>query len=501
MNFNNTFQLFINGEEYDFEDEVKFYFHPTNFSSFTLNNVVKKSNNNWPNITNAIDIQNEFAICELKLNGETFFIGIINDVGRLSLMPNKPKTFSLQIADFRKWLSLTKPLNEIYINKTPSFIVQNLITKLNEPKIKVGQLNFTTTNDFTIKAYNTTNKTLYQILKDVIERQTNSVLYFTVENGIFYINYKSVEDFKNTSPLILDINDENFLLNYKIEDINYDNETNDYYNYLAYSSDNVISKMFIKETNLSLKEDKIVLLHQIGKIIEGKNNTYFYNPTTQDKIIPTILTTEEAKEGKFCHLVWSEGSNALENRFVSSSYVLNINYKIKQKLTLEAKNLNEINRLKALTGTKGIVYKSEKFNDISDPDDLLAAVKNDLEKYSYPNKILTINAKENIWKILDTVIVTNINENINGKYIVQQMEGSFKRIKGSNTVLKDITYVLKQTRNFNTLENKFDNQSYRDLPATSSYTIEEADTIVAEHLVIFETNILEINTSRFKEWR
>ena len=500
MEFNSTFQLFINGEEYDFNNEVRFYFHPTNFSSVTLNNVVKKENNSWPNITNIIDFKNEFTICELKQNNKTFFIGIVNDIGRLSLLPNKPKTFSIQISDFRKWLSLTKPINELYINKTPTFIVNDLISKLKEPRIKVGNLRFSTPANYTIKAYNTTSKTLYQILKDVIERQTNSTLYFTIENNNFYINYKAANDFKTTSDQNLDITNYDFLLNNKIIDVTFDNETNEYYNYLAYTSDNTISKLFTTEFDLPVNEEKIVLFKPVGKIIESPSMTFYKNKSNGSKIIPVILNSNDAKEGKFCHLIWNEGSNTLENKWQTNDYLLTISYKTKQKLTLEAKNEAEITRLSNVSNTKGIVYKTEKFNDISDPDDLLAAVKNDLEKYSTPSKILTLTCKEFIWNILDAVNVININDELNGVYIVQSMEGKFKRIGSSSIVDKEITYILKQTRNFNTLANKFDNQSYRDTPATSNYVVENIDTITSKHILVFENNTVDTYSPKYRRW-
>lgn len=493
MDFNKTFELYINGEKYDFEDNFSFYFHPTNFSNITLNNVVKSTNNNWPNITNIIDFKNEFTICELRQNNRTFFIGVVNDVGRLSLMPNKPKTFSIQISDFRKWLSLTKPINKIYFDKTPSFIVNDLISSLNEPKIGVGNLSFSTDSNFTIKAYNTTNKTLYQILKDVIGRQTNSTLYFTIENNIFKINYKSIEDFKTPHQIKIDPTNQDFLVNYKINDIVFDNETNNYYNYLSYTSDNIISKFLIFENNLLLNSDKVILLNNVGRIIEGQDKTYFYNEKTHDKIIPVIMNSEDAKEGKFCHLVWSENSNIIENKFVSNDYKLKICYQSKISQTLEAKNLEEIRRLQNISGTSGIVYKSEKFNDISESDDLLAAVKNDLAKFSKPNKILTLTSNAFIYNVLDTVEVVNISDDVNGIYIVSQIEGKVKSL-GNNDVFKEFTYTLKQTTNFDTIENKFDNQSYRELSATTQNTIEDADTISSSVQIIFEDDNLSYDS-------
>lgn len=479
--FKPGFRLFINNEEYLFEDQITFEFHPTNFSSITFNDVIKKS------LINKIDevfINREFTFVEIrdKDGVKVLWIGFVNDTGRLSLLPNSLKTFSIKVSDFRKWLSLTKPITKIYLNKSPREILSDLIQKLGEPRIQMGSLNFDQTNDFTIKAYSTENKTLYQIFKDVIERQTNSILYFTFKEGVLFINYKSKSDFENIHPIQLDLKDNQFLKDYQILDIEYENDTTDYYNYLTYSSDNVISKIFKTETNLSIK-DKTISLWEIPIIIVNDiEYTFIQDGKTGLKKQPIILNKEDYIKGQYYDFLFSPKQNVLEVNNPNEADKLTISYYVKTPLSIEAKDNQEILNLSRISKTNGIVFKQEKFNDISNPDDLLTAVRNDLSKYAKPKKTLTVTCRKLIWNLLDSIKVINANQAIDGFYIIKSLSGSVES-QGSE-LFYNLTYNLQESRNLNMLVNKYDNQSYRDNPVIKDKQIVTQVETLQLHLKI-----------------
>ena len=459
--FKPGFRLFINDEEYLFDDKVSFEFHPTNFSSITFNGVIKKS---IINKLNEVFINREFTFVEIReADGITvLWVGLVNDTGRLSLLPNSLKTFSIKVSDFRKWLSLTKPITTIYINKTPYEILSDLIQKLREPRIQLGSINFDQTSDFTIKAYSTENKTLYQVFKDVMERQTNSVLYFTLNDGVLFINYKSKSQFNVVNPLVLDLKDQVFLANFQILDVEYENDTTDYYNYLTYSSDNVISKVFKTETDLLVNEKTVLLWETPIIVVNDLAYTFITDGKTGVKRQPIIINKDEYIKGQFYDFLYSPKQNSLEVNNPNDVDRLTISYYVKTPLSLEAKNVQEILNISKLSKTNGIVFKQEKFNDISNPDDLLSAVQNDLSKYSKPKKLLTVTARQLIWDLLDTVHVINASTLIDGFYVVKSLSGSVQSL-GSD-LFYELTYNLQESRNLNTLVNKYDNQSYRDNP-------------------------------------
>jgi hypothetical protein len=126
-------RLFINDDEYDFDGLVSFSYHPTNFSKMIFNEVIKKSDNVYPNNLKNISISREFSVARVYDNNDLIFLGIVNSTGRLSLLPNKLKSRSIEITDMRKLLSLLKPVNKVFFNVTPNTIINELVAGLNEP--------------------------------------------------------------------------------------------------------------------------------------------------------------------------------------------------------------------------------------------------------------------------------------------------------------------------------------------------------------------------------
>lgn len=459
IDFNKTLQLFINGKEYDFSNNISFNFHPTNFSSITFNDVIAKEDNVFPfYLKNPKKIHREFTFAEVKQNGETIYFGVINDTGRLSLFPNSVKTFSVVITDFRKWLSLTNPINKLYRNKTPSEIVNDVVEILNEERIDVGVLNFT--NNEPISAYSSINKNAYQILKNVISKQANSFLYFTIENNKILINYKSEEDMKVISKIKLDVNDKQFLSFYKIEDIVFENETYDYANFLTYTSENIISSFPIVEydltinANIYLKSNPIIIDTEISK-------TFLKNKEGETRRA-IFINEKKYIAGQIYDFLYNPDNNVLKanENLIDSGEVLTITYYTKGKVSFQDKNSEEIEEISQISKTNGIVAKYDKFNDLSYANDLLRLLRTDLELFSTPNKKLIITSGEPIWELTEAVEVNVGIENLNGIYLVHEVSGENKVF--GNGAIKQYTYTLKQTKNFDNIVNKFDNQSYRD---------------------------------------
>lgn len=476
-------KLFINSEEYDFNHEINFSLHPINFSYLTFNNVIAKRKNKFPMNVENIFVQREFSLVELFDGDQLIWFGVLNDIGRLSLFPNKIKDFSIKVADFRKWLSLSKPINKLYLNKTPNEIVGDVIAVLAEPRISIGTLDFTSNER--IAAYNSTNKNAYQILKEVITRQSNSLLYFTIENGQILVNYKSNKTLKDhISPIILDLNDKIFLTEYGILDAEYESNTDNYSNFLSYSSENTISEKPIVEKNLKMDQQKIVLLNNPALIDPLISSTFIKNTKTGAIRPAIILNSSTITTGKRYDLIFSQNSNILDVFLPNADNELTISYFIKKKITFEVKNDSEISLLAEYSNTSGIIHEAQKFNDISNPSDLLRAVKSDLEFKSNPNKVLIIKSTKPIWSLTD-VVKFNSADSIGGIYLVHQVTGFIT----SN--LAEYEYSLNQTKNLDNLVNQFDNQSYRDNPASINVTTSESLTTLSGSIILISTTILE----------
>lgn len=491
IDISGNIQLFIDDVEYDFQNKFEFYFHPTNFSWMKFFEVIPKNNNFYPKNTHYQKCEREFTFAKVLKNNEVIFFGIINKTGRYSLMPNQLKTKAVEICDYRKWLSVSKNIDKIFFNKKPKEIVSEVVNVLNEPRIKIGSLNFT--NDDFIKAYSLTNKNAYQILKDVIPNLTNSILVFKNEGEFVSINYKSNQELKqNISPIILDFENIDFFSQYKILDINYENDTSNYANSITCTSNNLLSQKPTDNKILIIESDVLVLSNNIDKIVNEKEFTYIKNQKGEI-ITLDIKNKSKLSDGEYFDLAYDLGKNTIEinNKFLKQNNILNIRYYSKQTLTITSNNYSEIDKLKSISGTSGIVSRTEKFNDYSNIDDLYRVLNTQLEKNSIEKSTLILKSNKKIWNLLDVVNVKNYSEEINGIYLVHEISG-----RGSAWIsgeLIEYEYLLKKTFITDNIVNLFDSQSFRDNPAyDENNVLETTETIGKDIFFEWNTELSEI---------
>ena len=461
INLNGNIRLFINNEEYDFDGKIDFSFESSNFSSLTFNNVIKKSSNVYPKTLETPELLSPFTYAEVMVNDKVEFIGLVNDLGRFKLKKGHLKTFSVKISDFRKWLTLTRPIEKLYVNKTIYEIINDQLMELDEPKIKLqNRLNnkLTTVIDF----YSTQSKNIYQILKEVSERQSGGILYYYIQDGILIIDYKIGADFDTVSAISLDLADETMLNRYKVLDVEYDVGANDYYNYLELTSENVKSFDPIIENNLSMQDATIKLKKNLYEIDLEKS--VIKDPSNNSSRQAIFRNGQTLLDGEYYDFLYQLNSNILEVREPSSTKLLNIVYYTQDKAVLPYSKQADINFVKSISNTNnGIVFKTEQYNDITTWNDLSNALINLYDKYSNFQAKITLVCRDFIWDILDVVSVTNINDQINGNYFVQSISGYL--IKGeNNNHFFEITYTLNSSKNLDTLLNKYNSQVYRKNP-------------------------------------
>lgn len=451
-------RLFINGEEHDFDRKFSYKEHPYNTTTITLNNVIKKNQNVYPQNTQNVNINSPFSLGELYDGDKLIFFGIVQATGRLSLMPNSLKTISIEMADVRKWLNYLKPINKKYFNVDPSTMVSDLIQNINEPFIQIGKLEFT--NNDPIQAYNTQDKSLYQLLKEVIGPITQSILYFTIENHVLKINYKNLESFNTVSPIELNTLDQEFLKTYKVLDVQFSSNNDNYSNIINYSSDNIVSNLSTKE-ELSITADNLTLKNSLIKI--NIENTYMLNSANQ-KLKAVIINKKYFNEDIYYDFIYEEDSNTLEVRpeLVNSGYKLVIEYYSKVRWSIELEDNLEISKVSNLSQTSGKIYCVDKFNDITSSSDLIRKAKHKLNISSKPRQVITLSCREKLWDILEGVKVTTPLNDINGIYYLKNIKGTFQA--NDDELFKEYEYELTQILDFDDFINYYDNQSYRSNP-------------------------------------
>lgn len=498
-NNNKQIRLFINKKEMDFNTEITFSDHTSNFSSITFNNVIPKDKNNVNEIFKIHDYGTEFSIGEVYIGSELVFFGIVYATGRLVFEKYQPKTKSIQIVDFRKWLSLKKPVNTVFSKIEPALLVTKLVEKLNEPRIIVGRLSFS--DDSIINSYSTVDKTPYQVLKEVIAKETDSLLYFeiTPDNKIS-INYKSNNDLLLEEKILVDLTNNDFFEKYKVTKTELETNIDNYANIIKYESENIISNITTVEDLIIGNSESITLLNDIGTILKTQE-TYLYKNT--EKIIPVIINEKQYVTGMYYDILYTTAKNSVKvnKKYVNNNYALHLSYKAKTKNSIQLINWEERVKVAELSNTAGDVFKYEKTNDISDLNDLLRLCQGDLNISSLITKKFFIESEIPIWNVGQTAFIKTNNPTIDGVYLVISANGYILANTDNNNnnyTLPRFTYELINSKNANTLVNQFDNQSYKTNAFIDDFVlIETTDTIDDNVILHCKTNVKTCTTTDF----
>jgi hypothetical protein len=261
------------------------------------------------------------------------------------------------------------------------------------------------------------------------------------------INYKSNSDINSDiSEVALNTLDDEFLTKYGIIDISYENSTEQYANVVRFTSDNTVSNIPNVET-LKVNADVIFTKKGIEKVdlsltkLRDKNG---------DEISVIILESKVAGTDKFAHFIYQQGSTQLtvHPSIIDNGDTLTIQYYNKEKFTTEISNQDEITNIANISGTSGRIFILEKMNDISSQYDLVRKAKTKLTLSAVPHNTLELISTKRIWSLMDVVDVTTEIDNVNGLYMVSEINGTTK-VAGNDSV-EEYVYKLNKSKNTDT---------------------------------------------------
>lgn len=482
IDFTKKIKLIIDKQEMIFGNEISIEDHPSNFSSITFLNVLPKANSIYPKNLEYQHFAEIFSIGEVYCDDKLIFFGIVNSTGRLSFDKYSVKSKAIKIVDFRKWLSIKRPVDLIFLKKSPSYIVNELISGLNEPRIVVGNLDFG--NNQLIDAYSIINKSPYSVLKEVIENQSNSFLYFTInDQSQIEVNFKAISKLTKdvrmqTVKPDLDLTNLDLLKDYKLNNIDLEFDNDRYINNIIVSSDNVVSSKSVIDhiplfNNTSASTSKI-----IGYYNQKNTNTFLaYRDNIGSGFTIEKPKLEVASIENNDVVSWdikykiNDNSLTINQKLLESlnpkkEYFISFEYQPLFKLSSEHKNQEEINRIGSLSNTKGEVFRSDKFDDITSYKDLARIAISEVSKNSKITRTITIESDKPIWNVAEIVYV-NYDDSITDNYLVHEITAKLKinKINDINQFTGSFITTLRSTANTDTWINLFDNQNYRSEPA------------------------------------
>ncbi|VEU66398.1 Uncharacterised protein [Mesomycoplasma conjunctivae] len=457
---NKDVKIEINGSsKWAFANRMTYKKHLFNPTTITLHNLISKQRLQTNQHFTSYDKIDTFTNITLKsADDQVIFSGLIESQGRLSLMPNKFKDQSIIAYDNRWWLSHIEPPAIEWIKVDVREALNEYISLLNEPKIKLHKIDFKP--GLKINAYNTTNKTPFSVLKSFFAPYTNTHVVFETNNaGELLISFLNPQEMKKNKTII---NNEN-VKSLFITDLQIDKNSFQYANVLRTESTNVVGNLGQRDIyNLHPLENKIALSSPVANIERNSEQNFFWNWKTKKKNHLIIINKDEVKNTLKWHLAYELNSNLLQVNPEWKREEFNqvfISYSKYNRQAIQLENKKEINHIAKISGFSGRVFYWDKYNDITTTPELASRAEEQLTHSSGSTYDLVISTSKVNWDVGDFVEL-KINSIADGVYIILELEGSLD-ISSNN---HNITYKLRNTSNGETALNFYDEQSYRDMP-------------------------------------
>lgn len=394
-----------------------------------------------------IEITNTILLKELNNVGhELIFAGVVKNTGNISLNPREPHYTSLQVLDFKTFLSESTTLDFVINDKTVLEAITTVINKMNSYGFIVGNIQINNPND-KIGTYNTQNQTAYDVLQYLSE--ISGARWFTR-----MINENQVAvDFYDPSlmPTGTELEYTNeFFENNKIIDMNYNYSSSDYRNKQVILSDDVYADIEYVDTRYADGyQTQFSTMEKIGKVVS----------LTVNGSEVSVATTEDKELGITADFYYKVADTLFESaNQLSVGTMIVITYIPLIEGRQIVYNSDEVNRIANQTNRNGVIARYETRNDVLSSNELRKVAQSYIDFKSSAEIILTIQTEDtNLWNIGEVVVWEDAPlDELKKSYMVKKK--TIQRI-----VVKDFekifyTFELSSSYNSESSINYFDNQ-------------------------------------------
>ena len=402
-----------------------------------LNNIITSS----PYLPAIMNLHYNFNEAYYYMN-QLFFSGVVKNSGNISLNPREPHFQTLQILDFKTFLSEGETLDRVIVNKTILETIQEVVGVISGYGFVLGNVQIANPNDI-IGAYSTENKTAYDIFNYIAEITQSKWTTRLIDENTVAIDFYGPSALPQGTPI--EYNTTYFKDNL-IDNMFYSYSSNDYRNKQIMTSKEVFANIDTKETIISSGYGNTFLVEQpIGQIESIKlNNVEMSFATKQDKEL-----------GYSADFYYSVGSNSIESDInipLGSSIVIQYIPIVSGRQVIS--NDNEISRISGSTGRNGIITRYENRNDASTSTELQMIGQSYIKYKGSPEIKLTVETRSNLWEIGERVQFNAPIPELATEYMVKS-----KKIQYIPTI-DEIFYTFEMSSSFNSEQdiNYFDNQ-------------------------------------------
>lgn len=392
-------------------------------------------------------------------NYDILFAGIVKNSGDISLNPRYPHYCSLQILDYKTFLSESDTLDFVISKKTIAEAIQMVVNAVSGYGFIVGDIDISQADDI-IGAYSTLNKTAYDVLQYLANISGSRWRARFVDSNTMAIDFYDPD----TLPQGQDIDyTKEYWEDNNIVDLTFSYGTRDYRNKQVMLSDEVYGSIVYSELLLSNGYSTSYIL---------ENNIGVINSVMINGVEMQVITNAEKELGADADFYYTPGKNVLES---ASSYAagtqIGVNYIPLVKGRQIVYNNDEIDRIVEQTETTGVIARYESRNDVLSSDELDQIGQAYIEYKGKSEIILTLTThNKDLYNVGEIVYFNAPIEDLQQRYMVKSKETQYIAIKDDINLF----YVYELTSSFNSEKaiNYFDNQRNK-----STGNIEEGESI------------------------
>lgn len=355
-------QMFINNEEVVSNKEFTITEEMLATSSTILNNCYPKSWEDNQEYTNSFYYPKDYSKCKILKDNQLIFCGVVKNSGNISLNPRYPHFCSLQILDFKTFLSEGETLDFVINNKTIQEAIEMVIDAIKDYGFILGNIQILNANDV-IGAYSTLEKTAYDVFQYLADISGSRWFTRTIDENTIAIDFYDPTLMQHGNNIEYNTQ---YFENNNIQDISFNYGSRDYRNKQVMLSDEVYADI---DYTQSFNSDGFT------RTYTTTNNIGILKKVLYDGVNEVSFATNEEKElGIDADYYYTVGSNTIEQNENRSVPIAGRNITVIYTPLVKGRqivyNTDEVNRINSQTGRKGVIARYENRNDVLSSEEL-----------------------------------------------------------------------------------------------------------------------------------
>lgn len=474
-------QILINGEEVVCDKNLIIKEEMLTTPSIILNNVYPKSWENTKDYTSNFYYPKDYSMCKIMQDEDLIFAGMVKNTGNISLNPRYPHYASVQILDFKDFLSSGDTLDFVISEKTITEAIQMIIDTIAPYGFVLGNLNILGADDV-IGAYSTQNKTAYDVFQYIADITQSRWTTRMINETTIAIDFYDPSLMPVGTPI--EYTNEWFEDNL-IEELTFNYGTYDYRNKQVMQSNEVFADIDYTETIIADGYNTEFLLSSnvgIMKNIYVNGTSATFAPKTDE---------EYGVEADFYYVV---KDNTIESDTTyTSGKVITVTYTPLVEGRQIVYNNDEVLRISNQLQRRGIIARYENRNDVMSSDELTKIGQSYIKYKGLPEIKLTVKTQVNLWNVGEVVYFNAPLGELTTDYMVKSKEIHIM------PVINQVFYTFLLTSSFNSESeiNYFDNQRSKNAGnismgefITRNIDLENTANVIFSNLTVTEVGTI-----------